>query len=104
MHPPLAERIVKEADRLGADRRRPARPEPHRDPGGAAREPVPLEVLRRRGGRPARAGGAAAGIPLQVHPGVTGALVACDRGRSSSALANLLDNAVKYSEPGSRSS
>jgi two-component system sensor histidine kinase SenX3 len=40
-----------------------------------------------------------AGINLQVHPGVTGALVACDRRQIVSAIANLIDNAVKYSEP-----
>jgi two-component system sensor histidine kinase SenX3 len=40
-----------------------------------------------------------AGINLQVHPGVTGALVACDRRLIVSAIANLIDNAVKYSEP-----
>ena len=36
-----------------------------------------------------------------MHPGVTGALVACDRRQVVSAIANLIDNAVKYSEPGS---
>ena len=33
-------------------------------------------------------------------PGVTGALVACDRRQVVSAIANLIDNAVKYSEQG----
>ena len=31
----LAESLVKEADRLGQDRRRPPRPQPHRDAGSA---------------------------------------------------------------------
>ena len=66
-----------------------------------AATPVPLEVLVDDAVDQLRPAAAAAGIDLQVHPGVTGALVACDRRQVVSALANLLDNAVKYSEPGS---
>ena len=44
-----------------------------------SREPVPLEVLVDDAVDQLRPAAAAAGINLQVHPGVTGALVACDR-------------------------
>ncbi len=40
------------------------------------------------------------GIGLQVHHGSDGARVDCDRRQVVSAIVNLLDNAVKYSEPG----
>ena len=39
---------------------------------------------------------------MQLDSTAPGALVACDRRQMVSAIANLLDNAVKYSEPGSR--
>jgi two-component system sensor histidine kinase SenX3 len=39
------------------------------------------------------------GIGLQVHHGAEGALIDCDRRQVVSAIVNLLDNAVKYSEP-----
>ena len=41
-------------------------------------------------------------ITIEVEDDAIGALVACDRRQMVSAIANLLDNAVKYSEPGSR--
>ena len=72
---PLAERIVKEAERLA------------RIVDDAVDQLRPAALV--------------AGINLQVHPGVTGALVSCDRRQVVSALANLIDNAVKYSEQGS---
>src|SRR5262249_28178140 len=43
---------------------------------------------------------AAAGIALQVSDGAPAALVACDRRQVTSAVTNLLDNAIKYSEQG----
>ena len=50
---PLAERMVKEAERLGAHRRRPARPEPDRDAGVAAACAGAARRAGRRRGRPA---------------------------------------------------
>jgi two-component system sensor histidine kinase SenX3 len=42
----------------------------------------------------------AVGIPLNVPPVATDLVVAGDRSQLVSAVTNLLDNAVKYSEPG----
>ena len=61
---------------------------------------MPLEVLVDDAVEQLRPTAVAAGINLQLHPGVTGALVACDDRQVVSAIANLIDNAVKYSEPG----
>jgi two-component system sensor histidine kinase SenX3 len=98
---PLAERIVKEAERLARivdDLLSLSLIETQEAP---PREPVPLEVLVDDAVDQLRPAAAAAGINLQVHPGVTGALVSCDRRQMVSAIANLIDNAVKYSEQGS---
>ena len=98
---PLADRIVKEAERLARivdDLLDLSLIETQEAP---RRSPVPLEVLVDDSVDQLRPAAAAAGINLQVHPGVTGALVACDRRQVVSAIANLIDNAVKYSEPGS---
>jgi len=97
---PLAERIVKEAERLARivdDLLDLSLIETQEAP---RRSPIPLEVLVDDAVDQLRPAAAAAGINLQVHPGVTGALVACDRRQVVSAIANLIDNAVKYSEPG----
>jgi two-component system, OmpR family, sensor histidine kinase SenX3 len=97
---PLAERIVKEAERLARivdDLLDLSLIETQEAP---RRTPVPLEVLVDDAVDQLRPTAAAAGINLQLHPGVTGALVACDDRQVVSAIANLIDNAVKYSEPG----
>jgi two-component system sensor histidine kinase SenX3 len=96
---PLAERIVKEAERLARivdDLLDLSLIETQESP---PRVTVPLEVLVDDAVDQLRPAAAVAGINLQVHPGVTGALVACDRRQIISAIANLIDNAVKYSEP-----
>ena len=98
---PLTERIAKEAERLARivdDLLDLSLIETQEAP---RRSPTPLEVLVDDAVDQLRPAAAAAGINLQVHPGVTGALVACDRRQVVSAIANLIDNAVKYSEPGS---
>jgi two-component system sensor histidine kinase SenX3 len=98
---PLAERIVKEAERLARivdDLLDLSLIETQEAP---PREPVPLELLVDDAVDQLRPAAAAAGINLRVHPGVTGALVSCDRRQVVSAIANLVDNAVKYSEQGS---
>src|SRR6476620_11793229 len=98
---PLAERMVKEAERLARivdDLLDLSLIETQEAP---SRAPVPLELLVDDAVDQLRPAAAAAGINLQVHPGVTGALVACDHRQVVSALANLIDNAVKYSEQGS---
>ncbi len=86
----------------GADRRRPARPQPDRGPGIADPRAGACSAARRRRGRPASGPRPRPrGSTCRCTPGVTGALVACDRRQMVSAIANLLDNAIKYSEPGS---
>lgn len=98
---PLAERMVKEAERLGRivdDLLDLSLIETQEAP---PRAPVSLEALVEDAVDQLRPAAAAAGINLQVHPGATGALVSCDRRQVLSALANLIDNAVKYSEAGS---
>ena len=65
------------------------------------REPLPVHVARRRRGRPGAVGRRAAGIPIDVAPSARRTcVVECDRPQVVSAIFNLLDNAVKYSEPG----
>jgi two-component system sensor histidine kinase SenX3 len=44
----------------------------------------------------------AARITIELDGSAPGAILACDRRQLVSAIANLLDNAVKYSESGSR--
>jgi two-component system sensor histidine kinase SenX3 len=98
---PLADRIVKEAERLARivdDLLDLSLIETQEAP---RRSPIPLELLVDDAVDQLRPAAAAAGINLQVHPGVTGALVACDHRQVVSAIANLIDNAVKYSEAGS---
>ena len=97
----MTERIAKEAERLARivdDLLDLSLIETQEAP---RRSPTPLELLVDDAVDQLRPAAAAAGINLQVHPGVTGALVACDRRQVVSAIANLIDNAVKYSEPGS---
>ncbi len=50
---PLAERIVQGGGTARPHRRRPARPQPHRDPGGTAAGSDPARGAGRRRGRPA---------------------------------------------------
>jgi len=98
---PLAERMVREAERLAHivdDLLDLSLIETQEAP---QRAPIPLEVLVDDAVDRLRPAAAAAGINLHVNPGVTGALVACDRRQVVSAIANLIDNAVKYSDPGS---
>jgi two-component system sensor histidine kinase SenX3 len=98
---PLADRIVKEAERLARivdDLLDLSLIETQEAP---RRTPIPLELLVDDAVDQLRPAAAAAGINQQVGPGGAGALVACDHRQVVSAIANLIDNAVKYSEGGS---
>ena len=64
------------------------------------REPVPVHVVLHEAAERVRGVADAVGIPLSVAPVATDLVVAGDRSQLVSAVANLLDNAVKYSEPG----
>ena len=97
----LAERLVKEAERLGRIvddlldlSLIEVQEAPSRDVVDAAQ--LVDEAVERM--EPAAA---AAGIGLRVENATTGAVLSCDRRQVVSALTNLLDNAVKYSEHGS---
>src|SRR5207237_2978050 len=64
------------------------------------REPVPVHVVLHEAAERVRGAADAVGIPLSVAPVATDLVVAGDRSQLVSAVTNLLDNAVKYSEPG----
>ncbi len=97
---PLAERMVKEAERLARivdDLLDLSLIETQEAPN---RKPVPLEVLVDDAVDRLRPMAAAGGIDLQCSVTSGSATVVCDRRQVVSAIANLIDNAVKYSEPG----
>jgi two-component system sensor histidine kinase SenX3 len=98
---PLAERMVKEAERLARivdDLLDLSLIETQEAPN---RTPVPLEVLVDDAVDRLRPMAAAGGIDLRCSISNGTATVVCDRRQVVSAIANLIDNAVKYSEPGS---
>jgi two-component system, OmpR family, sensor histidine kinase SenX3 len=64
------------------------------------REPVPVHVVLHEAAERVRGAADAAGIPLSVPPVATDLAVSGDRSQLVSAVTNLLDNAVKYSERG----
>lgn len=97
----LAENMVKESERLGRivdDLLDLSLIETQESP---RREPVPMSVLIEDATDRVRRAANAAQIGIEVNDAAPGAIVACDRRQFVSAIANLLDNAVKYSEPGS---
>ena len=99
---PLAELMVKEAERLGQivdDLLDLSLIETQEAP---RREPTPVGVLLEEALDRVRPAAQSAEITIEIEDNAIGALVACDRRQMVSAIANLLDNAVKYSEQGSR--
>ena len=97
----LAESLVTEADRLGRivdDLLDLSLIETQ----GARREPLPVSVLLEDAIDRVRPAATAARIAIDLDDSAPGAILACDRRQFVSAIANLLDNAVKYSESGSR--
>jgi two-component system sensor histidine kinase SenX3 len=94
----LAERVSREADRLGRiidDLLNLSLIEAQESP---SREPVPISVLIAEAIEAVRPAADALGIPLLVAADLPDASVPCDRRQVLSALTNLLDNAIKYSE------
>jgi two-component system sensor histidine kinase SenX3 len=92
--------VVREADRLGRivdDLLDLSLIEAQEAP---RREPVPVMLLVLEAVERVRATAEAAGIPLNCGETPSDVLVQCDRGQVVSAITNLLDNAVKYSEVG----
>jgi len=97
---PLVERLAKEAERLGriVDDLLDLSLIETQD--AVNTEVLPLDALVDEAVDRLRPSAMVAGIALQVHHGSDGAGVLCDRRQVVSAVVNLLDNAVKYSESG----
>ena len=96
----LADRVQREANRLGRivdDLLDLSLIEAQERP---TREPLPVHVVLHEAAERVRGAADAVGIPLSVAPVATDLVVAGDRSQLVSAVTNLLDNAVKYSEPG----
>ena len=66
------------------------------------RETVPVAMIIDQALDRARPGADAAGVPLAAAEVPAVLALRCDRRQVVSAVTNLLDNAVKYSEPGAR--
>jgi two-component system sensor histidine kinase SenX3 len=66
------------------------------------RDLIPLALIMQDAAERMAASAEAAGIPIELAEPATDILVSCDRRQVTSALFNLLDNAVKYSEEGGK--
>jgi len=96
----LAERMLGEADRLARiidDLLDLSLIEAQEAP---TRDTVPLPGLLHEAAERVHAAAETVGIPLRVADVPDDLIVTCDRGQVVSAITNLLDNALKYSEPG----
>jgi two-component system sensor histidine kinase SenX3 len=96
----LAERMLGEADRLARiidDLLDLSLIEAQEAP---TRDTVPLRGLLHEAAERVHAAAETVGIPLRVADVPDDLIVTCDRGQVVSAITNLLDNALKYSEPG----
>jgi two-component system sensor histidine kinase SenX3 len=96
----LAERVVREADRLGNivdDLLDLSLIEAQESP---TREPFPVPMLIGDAVDQVRPAANVAGVPLQVVVPVADVELVCDRRQVTSAVVNLLENAVKYSDAG----
>ena len=96
----LADQVVRESERLGRivdDLLDLSLIEAQAAP---TREPTPVRVLVEEAVERLSPLALARGIPLRTKPITEDLLVLCDAAQLVSAITNLLDNAVKYSEPG----
>jgi two-component system, OmpR family, sensor histidine kinase SenX3 len=94
----LAERVQLESDRLGRivdDLLDLSLIEAQEAP---SRGPVPVYVVLHEAVERVRASADARGIPIEISPVSADLEVVCDRSQLVSAVTNLLDNAVKYSD------
>jgi two-component system sensor histidine kinase SenX3 len=96
----LAERMLGEADRLARiidDLLDLSLIEAQESP---TRDTVPVSGLLHEAAERVHAAAETVGIPLRISDVPDSLFVTCDRGQLVSAITNLLDNAVKYSEAG----
>ncbi|MGH9049620.1 MAG: sensor histidine kinase, partial [Acidimicrobiia bacterium] len=96
----LSDRVLREADRLARiidDLLDLSLIEAQEAP---IRESVPLPGLLHDAAERVHAAAETVGIPLRVAEVSDALVVTCDRGQVVSAITNLLDNALKYSEAG----
>jgi two-component system sensor histidine kinase SenX3 len=96
----LAERVVREADRLARivdDLLDLSLIEAQDSP---LREPLSVRVLVAEAVEHVQAAAETAGVPLCIRPEPPDVEVFCDHPQMRSALVNLVDNAIKYSERG----
>ncbi len=96
----LADQVVRESERLGRivdDLLDLSLIEAQAAP---TREPTPVRVLVEEAVERLSPLALARGIPLRTEPITDDLLVLCDAAQLVSAITNLLDNAMKYSEPG----
>jgi two-component system sensor histidine kinase SenX3 len=96
----LAERVVREADRLAHivdDLLDLSLIEAQENP---VREPLPVPLLVGEAVDQVRPAADVAGVPLSILTPIPDVDVSCDRRQLLSAIVNLLENAVKYSDPG----
>jgi Signal transduction histidine kinase len=98
----LADRVLHEAERLERTVEDlldlsilEAQEAPHRDM-------VPVALLMAEAAERMAGSAEAAGIPIELIEPADDIVVSCDRRQVTSALFNLLDNAVKYSEEGGK--
>jgi two-component system sensor histidine kinase SenX3 len=98
----LADRVLHEAERLERTVEDlldlsilEAQEAPHRDM-------VPVALLMAEATERMAGSAEAAGIPIELTEPADDIVVSCDRRQVTSALFNLLDNAVKYSEEGGK--
>ena len=66
------------------------------------RDLIPVDLIMQDAAERMAAGAEAAGIPIEITEPASDILVSRDRRQVTSALFNLLDNAVKYSEEGGK--
>src|SRR5207249_10141233 len=97
---PLAEQMVKEAERLAHIVDDLLDLSIIESQGSPNRAPVPASTLLDEAIHRTRPAAAANSIELRVQNDAGDQMIECYRRQAVSAIANLLDNAVKYSDPG----